>query len=234
MGKTQREPIKSNFLKGIITENPTFVSLLGMCPTLATTTSVESALGMGILVILVLALSNMAVSALRKLIPSEVKIPAYIVIIATIVTVIKMLCAAFVPELFNSLGVFISLIVVNCIILGRAEAYAAKNNVFDSLIDALGMGIGFTVSIMLIALFREVIGTGGITFGKYLPLPEFSFKPLSNLSISIFTQPPGGFLVLGICLAFIAWRGNVKKERIALENKKVLETSKTQNKGVTA
>ena len=149
--------IKKNFLKGIIAENPLFVSILGTCPALATTKSVEAAIGMGILFTIVLICSNILVSLLRKIITEEIRTPAYIVIIATFVTMVKMFANAFLPELYSTLGVFISLIVVNCIVLGRAEAYASKNGVFDSFIDAIGMGVGYTVAIMLMALFREII-----------------------------------------------------------------------------
>lgn len=218
-----------NFLKGIITENPLFCSLLGMCPTLATTKSIEAAVGMGILVLLVLIGSNVVISLLRKIIPSEIKIPAYIVIIATFVTIIKMCCAAFLPELSATLGVFISLIVVNCIILGRAEAYASKNNVFDSLIDAIGMGIGFTLALVVIAFFREVIGTGGVEFGVYFSfLPHVVLRPFADYSIKLFVDSPGGFIVLGFVLAFLAWRKNRKEERIAMEKKKTLEELKAK------
>ena len=138
-----------NFVKGIIVENPVLVGLLGCCPTLATTTSIESAIGMSILFLLVLIGSNVLISLLRKIIPAEVKIPAYIVIIATFVTIVKMLCEAFLPQLYSSLGVFISLIVVNCIILGRAEAYASKNGPLSSLVDALGMSVGFAMALLI-------------------------------------------------------------------------------------
>ena len=222
----EKQSVKQNFLKGIIAENPIFVSLLGMCPTLATTKSVEAAIGMGILVTLVLMGSNVVISLLRKIIPGEVKIPAYIIIIATFVTIIKMLCQAYVPDLYASLGVFISLIVVNCIILGRAESYASKNGPFDSFIDALGMGVGFTMALVIIAFFREVIGTGGIQFGVYFSfLPLVTFRPLANFAIPMFVQSPGGFLVLGIVLAFLAWRKN-RKEAIAKQ--KAVEAKKAQ------
>lgn len=222
----EKQSVKQNFLKGIIAENPIFVSLLGMCPTLATTKSVEAAIGMGILVTLVLMGSNVVISLLRKIIPGEVKIPAYIIIIATFVTIIRMLCQAFLPELYTTLGVFISLIVVNCIILGRAESYASKNGPFDSFIDALGMGVGFTMALVIIAFFREVIGTGGIQFGVYFSfLPLVTFRPLANFAIPMFVQSPGGFLVLGIVLAFLAWRKN-RKEAIAKQ--KAVEAKKAQ------
>lgn len=222
----EKQSVKQNFLKGIIAENPIFVSLLGMCPTLATTKSVEAAIGMGILVTLVLMGSNVVISLLRKIIPGEVKIPAYIIIIATFVTIIRMLCQAFLPELYTTLGVFISLIVVNCIILGRAESYASKNGPFDSFIDALGMGVGFTMALVIIAFFREVIGTGGIQFGVYFSfLPLVTFRPLADFAIPMFVQSPGGFLVLGMVLAFLAWRKN-RKEAIAKQ--KAVEAKKAQ------
>ncbi len=226
--------IKKNFLKGIISENPVFVSLLGMCPTLATTTSLEGAFGMGLLVIICLMCSNVLISLLRKIIPSEVKIPAYIVIIATFVTIIKMICQAFLPDLYSSLGVFISLIVVNCIILGRAEAFAAKNNPFDSLIDGIGMGLGFTLALCIVGFIREIIGTGGLSMGAYFPFLANSagearaFLPLKDYAISLFTLPVGGFLTLGFILAFMAWRSNVKAEKIALEQKKKIEELKAK------
>lgn len=222
----EKQSVKQNFLKGIIAENPIFVSLLGMCPTLATTKSVEAAIGMGILVTLVLICSNVVISLLRKIIPGEVKIPAYIIIIASFVTIVRMLCQAFLPELYSTLGVFIALIVVNCIILGRAESYASKNGVFDSFIDALGMGVGFTFALLVIAFFREVIGTGGLQFGNYFTfIPAVTFRPLADFAIPMFVQSPGGFLVLGMVLAFIAWRKN-KKEAIAKQ--KAVEAKKAQ------
>ena len=152
--KREKGYVRKNFLKGIIAENPLFVSILGTCPALATTKSVEAAIGMGLLFTIVLICSNVLVSLLRKLISDEIRTPAYIVIIATFVTIVKMVTNAFLPELYSTLGVFISLIVVNCIVLGRAEAYASKNNVFDSLIDALGMGLGYMVALISMAFFR--------------------------------------------------------------------------------
>lgn len=206
---------KSIILKGIIKENPLFVTLLGACPALATTTSLESALGMGILFMFVLIGSNVVISLLRKVIPSQVKIPCYIVIIATFVTIVKMLSEAFLPELYQTLGVFISLIVVNCIVLGRAEAYASKNNVLDSFFDAIGNGLGYTMAIMIIALFREVLGTGGITIGVVLNfLPFVEFLPLKDFAISLFTMPAGAFLVLGVVLGVISAIKNKKEEKI--------------------
>lgn len=199
--------------KGFIKENPTFAMMLGMCPSIATTTSIEKALGMGILVLLVLMCTNSVISLLKKVIPNEVRIPCYIVVIAGFVTIVKMLCQAFLPELYSSLGVFISLIVVNCIILGRAEAFANKNSVFDSLLDAIGMGIGFTGALLLIAFFREFLGTGGIHFGETLTfIPKCGFDWFSKYSISILQQSAGGFIMMGLLLAIIPNVGELIKK----------------------
>lgn len=221
---------KKTLLAGIITENPVFVSLLGMCPTLATTKSIEAALGMGLLVILTLIGSNVLISLLRNVIPGEVKIPCYIVIIATFVTIVKMLCQAFVPALYDSLGVFISLIVVNCIILGRAESFASKNGPMASFVDAIGSGIGFTMAICIIAFFREIIGTGAITIGEYFPIGTKIVLQMipTQYTISLFVQSAGGFLTLGSVLAFMAWRKNVKEDKQALEQKKKIEELKAK------
>lgn len=216
---------KKTILAGIISENPVFVSLLGMCSTLATTKSLEAALGMGILVLLTLIGSNVLISLLRNIIPQEAKIPCYIVIIATFVTIIKMLCQAFVPALYSGLGVFISLIVVNCIILGRAEAFASKNGPLASFMDAIGTGIGFTMALCIIAIIREILGTGAITIGEYFPLPNKIIIHIfpESIAISLFTLPAGGFLTLGCVLAFIAWRKNKKDEK-----KKALEKARIE------
>ena len=163
---------KENFLKGFIKENPIFVFLLGMCPALAVTATFETSLGMGLLVIFVLTSSNVAISLLKKYIPEEVRTPSYIVIIATFVTVVKMLTEAYALPLYTALGVFIPLIVVNCLILGRAEAFASKNGVIDSAIDGVGMGIGFTIGLSIIGITRELLATGQIAYGVYLPLPS--------------------------------------------------------------
>ena len=204
---------KQNFLKGIVAENPLFVSILGTCPALATTKTLEAAIGMGILFTIVLICSNVLVSLLRKLIPEEIKTPAYIVIIATFVTIVKMLTNAFLPELYSTLGVFISLIVVNCIVLGRAEAYASKHGVFDSLIDALGMGAGYTLALITMAFFRELLGTGGFTFGKIFTfIPTVSFRIPKQFAISLFQTPVGAFIVFGVILAVIAFIKNRKTE----------------------
>lgn len=212
---------KKNFLKGIIAENPLFVSILGTCPALATTKSVEAAIGMGILFTIVLICSSVLVSLLRKLISEEIRTPAYIVIIATFVTIVKMFANAFLPELYSTLGVFISLIVVNCIVLGRAEAYASKNGVFDSLIDALGMGVGYTLAIIVMAFFREFLGTGAFTFGKiftFIPETKLQIIP-KGYEISLFQNPAGAFIVFGLILAVLAFIKNTKAEKKAAKEK---------------
>ena len=212
--KREKDYTKRNFLKGIINENPLFVSILGTCPALATTKTVEAALGMGLLFTIVLICSSVLVSLLRKLISEEIRTPAYIVIIATFVTIVKMMTNAFLPELYSSLGVFISLIVVNCIVLGRAEAYASKNNVFDSLIDALGMGVGYTLALLIMAFFREFLGTGAFTIGAIFPIGKVLSLQIipDGYQMSIFQNPAGAFIVFGIILAVIAFISNRKKE----------------------
>lgn len=232
MEQTKKGSLKKPFIAGLIAENPVFVSLLGMCPTLATTKSLESAIGMGLLVILTLMGSNVLISLLRKIIPGEVKIPCYIIIIATFVTIIKMATEAFLPELYSSLGVFISLIVVNCIILGRAEAFASKNGPLASFMDALGSGLGFTMAISIIAIIREVLGTGAISVGVYFPIGKAYYLHLfpSKFAISLFVQSAGGFLTLGSVLAFLAWRKNKKDEAKAKQEKERLEALKAQKK----
>ena len=188
---------------GIIEENPTFVQVLGMCPTLAVTTSLKNGIGMGLSVTFVLILSNMLVSMLRKIIPQKIRIAAYVVIIATFVTVVDLLLKAYIPSLSKSLGLFIPLIVVNCIILARAEAFASKNTVLRSAADGLGMGLGFTIAISLISAIREILGNGTI-----LGLP----LGISSPAI-IMILPPGGFLTLGLILGLINVIKNRKGER---------------------
>lgn len=173
---------------GIFRNNPTFVLVLGMCPTLGTTTSAENGFGMGVATMAVLILSNLVISLIKNLIPDKVRIPAFIVVIASFVTVISMLMQAFVPALYASLGVFIPLIVVNCIILGRAEAFASKNGPLASILDGVGIGIGFTWALTLVGVVREVLGSGAI-FGHSLGVTDY--MPL------VFVLAPGGFLVLG-------------------------------------
>jgi len=183
------------FLKGLITENPTFVQLLGMCPTLAVTTSVKNGLGMGLSATAVLVMSNMLISLLRKFIPSKVRIAAYIVIIAAFVTVVQMLLNAYLPSLAEQLGIFIPLIVVNCIILARAESFASKNTVGLSALDGLGTGLGFTGALTIISIIREFFGSGTI-WG--IPIYADKITPMS-----IISMPPGGFIVLGLLIALI-------------------------------
>lgn len=178
---------------GIIKENPTFVLMLGMCPTLAVTVSAINGLGMGLSTTVVLVLSNAMISLLRKVIPDKVRIPAFIVVVASFVTVVQLLLEAYVPSLYESLGLYIPLIVVNCIILGRAEAYASKNSVGLSIFDGLGMGLGFTVGLTLIGLFREFIGSGEI-FGR-------GIMPASYEPVTIFVLAPGAFFVLAMLTA---------------------------------
>lgn len=212
--KREKGYTKANFLKGIILENPLFVSVLGTCPALATTTSLEAALGMGLLFTIVLICSNCLISLLRKLISDEIRTPAYIVVIATFVTAVKMIANAYLPELYSTLGVFISLIVVNCIVLGRAEAYASKNTVFDSFIDAIGMGVGYTLALLLIAFFREFLGTGGFTIGAiftFIPQATLQIIP-TDYVIELFARPVGAFIVFAVVLAVIAFIKNRKAE----------------------
>ncbi len=180
---------------GVITENPIFVQVLAMCPTLAVTSSAKNAFGMGAATLVVLIASNIAISLLRKLIPSKIRIPAYIVVIASFVTIIDMLMQAYVPALYKSLGIFIPLIVVNCIILGRAEAYASKNGVIASLFDAIGMGLGFTCSLAILGVIRELLGAG--TIFEIAVMPE-AYKPAS-----IMVLAPGAFFTLGILMAIL-------------------------------
>ena len=173
--------------KGLIKDNPTFVLLLGMCPTLATTTSAIDGLSMGIATLFVLVLSNMVISAIAPVVPDKVHIPVYIVVIATFVTVLQLVMQAFVPGVYASLGLFIPLIVVNCIVLGRAEAFASKNGVIDSALDGIGVGLGFTLSLTVIGLVREILGSGS----------AFGFHFLPGDGILAFVMAPGAFLVLG-------------------------------------
>ena len=213
---------KQNFLKGLFIENPLFISVLGTCPALATTKSIEAAIGMGILFTIVLICSNTLISLLRRLIPEEIRTPSYIVVIATFVTIVKMLTNAFLPELYSTLGVFISLIVVNCIVLGRAEAFASKNNVFDSFIDGIGMGVGYTMALCIMAFFREFLGTGGFAFGNIFTfIPYFKLQIIpKGYEISLFTTPVGAFIVFGLILAVMAFYKNRKAEYQAFLQRK--------------
>lgn len=173
--------------KGLVKDNPTFVLVLGMCPTLATTTSAMNGLSMGLATLFVLVLSNMAISLIAPVTPDKVHIPVYIVVIATFVTVLQFFMQAFTPAMYQTLGLFIPLIVVNCIILGRAEAFACKHNIIDSALDGLGVGLGFTLSLTVIGIIREILGTGSI----------FGWKFISGDGMLAFVMAPGAFLVLG-------------------------------------
>ncbi|MCK9339701.1 MAG: electron transport complex subunit E [Bacteroidales bacterium] len=181
--------------KGLLKENPTLVLILGMCPSLAVTTSAMNGLGMGLATTFVLLMSNLLISSLKNFIPDSVRIPAFIVIIATFVSIVDLLMQSYLPALSDSLGLFIKLIVVNCIVLGRAEAFASKNSVFDSMLDGLGMGLGFTLSLTLIGIIRELLGSGAI-FGHTL---------ISGDGILIFVLAPGAFIVLGFLIALVRY-----------------------------
>ncbi len=189
---------------GIIKENPTFVLMLGMCPTLAVTTSAMNGLGMGLTTMVILAMSNLMISALRKAIPDGVRMPAFIVVVASFVTIVQFLLQGFIPSLYESLGIYIPLIVVNCIILGRAESYASKNPVLPSLFDGIGMGLGFTLGLTCIGAVRELLGAGQI-FG-------FTVMPGSYEPITIFILAPGAFFVLSMLTAI--------QNKIRIENAK--------------
>ena len=177
---------------GIVKENPTLVLMLGMCPTLAVTTSAINGLGMGLTTTVVLALSNVIISALRKVIPDKIRIPAFIVIIASFVTIMQLLLQAYIPSLYTALGIYIPLIVVNCIVLGRAEAFAAKNNVISSFFDGLGIGLGFTLALTVLGLTREFLGSG-----KMFSLSIFP----EDFGMTLFVLAPGAFIALGYLVA---------------------------------
>ena len=179
---------KQNFVKGIVKENPVFVMLLGMCPTLGVTSSAFNGLGMGIATLFVLLMSNIVVSLVKSQIPSKVRIPAFIIVIASFVTVVEMILEAFIPFLYEQLGIFIPLIVVNCLILGRAEAFASKNNLITSIIDALGMGLGFVLALTVLGATREILGSGSIF--------EMKFVAEDANTFILFILPPGAFIAL--------------------------------------
>lgn len=188
-----------NFSKGFIKENAVFVLFLGLCPTLGVTTSAINGLGMGLATTFVLAMSNLVVSLVKNLIPDKVRIPSFIVIIATFVTVVELVMKGYVPSLFDALGLFIPLIVVNCVVLGRAEAFASKNTVWSSLVDGLGMGLGFTLALTVLGAVRELLGSGAF----------FGMKLISGDALLLFILPPGAFLALGYLLVLF----NMIKEK---------------------
>lgn len=196
-----KQDLKKIFLNGIVTENPTFRLVLGMCPTLAVTTSVSNGLGMGLATTFVLVCSNFVISLIRNFVPNKVRIPAYIVVIATFVTIVQLLLEAFLPELSKSLGLFIPLIVVNCIIFARAESFASKNPPLSSMADGLGMGLGFTISLSIISAVRELIGSG--------TLLGFPVLGSNYPGVLLFILAPGGYITLG--LVMVAFNAVMKK-----------------------
>lgn len=242
MNSIKRGQHKASFLNGILKENPLLIQVLGLCPALAVTKSLETAFGMGLLFTFVLVSSNVIVSLLRKLIPEEIRTPSYIVVIATFVTIVKMFTEAFLPELYSSLGVFLSLLVVNCIVLGRAEAFAGSNGVFDSFLDGVGNGIGYTWAISLMGIIREVLGLGTLTIGKvftFFPEPlvlpilkstvlTSTGDPLYDYSISLFQNPAGAFIVLGLMLGVMAAISNHKKAVEKAKEKAAKEAAKLE------
>ncbi len=208
----EKHALRSVFMNGIWVENPTFRLVLGMCPTLAISTAVTQGIGMGIATTFVLVFSNWVISLLRNIIPEKVRIPSFVVVIATFVTIVDLIMKAFVPELSKSLGVYIPLIVVNCIIFARAESYAFKNPPMASLMDGLGMGVGFTLALILLSGVRELLGSG--TFLGLQVMPA-SYHPMA-----IIIRPPGGFLMLGILLLLVNAVGKaVEKRKLAKARK---------------
>lgn len=204
---------------GVIKENPTFVLMLGMCPTLAVTSSAINGLGMGLSTLVVLVFSNLLISLFRKVIPNGVRMPAYIVIVASLVTVVQFLMQAYLPSLSKALGVYIPLIVVNCIILGRAESYASKNGPIESIFDGIGMGLGFTFGLACIGIVREFIGTGAIFGKQILPLADLAAGQGGYVPATIFILPPGAFLVL----AFLVAGMNKIRKNAEKKGKKIAE-----------
>ena len=190
-------------INGIIKENPTFVLMLGMCPTLAVTTSAINGLGMGLSTTVVLVMSNLMISLLRNIIPDRVRVPAFIVIVASFVTMVQFLVQGFIPSLYSALGIYIPLIVVNCIILGRAESYASKNPVIPSIFDGLGMGLGFTLGLTCIGIVREILGAGQIFGFQLLPLADAATGKAGYTPITIFVLAPGAFFVLAFLIAIM-------------------------------
>ena len=208
----KKKSLFQEFTKGILVENPVLRLVLGTCPTLAVSTSVESALGMGVAASIVLVCSNIAIAALKKVIPQKVRIPAYIVIIASFVTIVQMLVKAFVPQIDAQLGVYLPLIVVNCIILGRAEAFASKNSVAASAVDGICQGIGYTVVLLILSAFRELLGAG--------TLLGIQVMPSSYVPAGMLTLPVGGFLCLGTLIAVMQWALARSEKKAAEKNEK--------------
>ncbi len=196
------------FTRGLVISNPVFVLALGLCPVLAVSTSLDNALGMSAGVLFVLLGSNIIVAAIRKAVPSMVRLPVFIVVIATFVTIVGLVFEAYVPALYDSLGIYLPLIVVNCIILGRAEAYASKNTIIFSIADALGASVGFMLALLIISLFRQLLGAGELSvFGAVL----FQLPVLGEHPMLLFILPSGAFLVIGLMLALFRWTGVIKE-----------------------
>jgi len=213
--KKKRITPKQNLIKGIFKENPTFVLVLGMCPTLGVTTSLENALGMGLSVVFVLILTNGLIASIRNIVPSEIRIPVYIVVIALVVTLIEWMLNAYLPDLYDALGIYLPLIVVNCIILGRAEAYASDNTVFDSIFDGMGMGLGFTLGLSTLAFTRELLGTGSV---ELLNITIYE----ASVAASFLVSPPGAFLTLGLLIGIInTVRLDREKKKKAIMDEKI-------------
>lgn len=204
MGKFMKE-----FAKGLILSNPVFVLALGLCPTLAVSTSIDNALGMTLAVLIVLLGSNVIIAAIRNFVPSITRIPIFIVIIASLVTVVNLIFQANFPDLHEALGIFLPLVVVNCIILARAEAFASKNPIVSSLADALGITVGFMLALLMISFIRQTLGTGSLSvFGFHF----FTLPILGKNPIAIFILPAGAFLIIGLLMALFRWRGVMKSE----------------------
>jgi len=223
MAESKNVPMIKELSKGIFESNPAFVQALGMCPTLATTTSATNGLGMGLATLSVLVMSNIVVSLIRKLVPEKIRIPIYIIIIAGFVTMIDLLMHGFTYDLWKTLGLFIPLIVVNCVILGRAESFASKNGIFRSILDGIGMGLGFTLALTLLGAVREIFGAGSI-FGITLWGDAFN--------VFIMILPPGAFITLGLLIATFNWIGISKKEKA--KKKAAIEKAKSQKVGDAA
>ena len=223
------------FLSGIIKENPIFVLFLGMCPVLGTSGSLYQAFGMSVCVLLVLLVSNIVISLIRKIVPNEVRIPVYIIIIATIVSVVDMIVKTYFYDIYSVLGSFLQLIIVNCIILGRAESFASKNGVVESIMDALGISLGFMLSICTLAIFREVLGTGSLVLGNLVTgetIKTISIFP-KEYAIGMLVQPAGAFLMLGLLVAVVTAIKNSAANKAAtkakeMKKKTVVETTEQQ------
>ena len=204
----------SIFKEGVFTGNPLFVQLLGLCPALAITTSIMNAVGMTMAFTFVLILSNITISLIRKIVPDEIRIPVYIIVVATFVTCVSLLMQAFMPALYDSLATFVNLIVVNCIILGRAEAFASKNKVVPSIVDALGQSLGYGLALLIISAIREIVGTQSITLSNpFDSTQSVTLNLLTEFKISFFTSAAGAFVTMGIILAVIAAMKQAKEEK---------------------